>query len=219
MISLGVSSRTGETDVNSMLINALLATSALMGTGANAAVISGTGNPLTDPALANGTQITFDEVQTLPFTQQGVTFTSSGTAPIAIAGYFATEGSFGTTPVVTFTFDRPVTAVAFNMFYAVDAPWTFSIFSGNALRDSVLLTGIPAGEYIGFSGTGITSATLSRSDESGENILIDNLTFRGVPEPSTWAMMLLGLGAVGMAMRRKRAALPHVLPDVPVPLP
>ena len=192
--------------MKSMVMNALLATAAFMGTGANAAVISGTGNPLTDPALANGTQITFDEVQTLPFTQQGVTFTSSGTAPIAIAGYFATEGSFGTTPVVTFTFDQPVTAVAFNIYLgAVEAPWTFSIFSGNALRESVLLTGIPAGEYIGFTGPGITSATLSRSDQSGENILIDNLTFQAVPEPSTWAMMLLGFGAVGFAIRRKRA--------------
>ena len=28
----------------------------------------------------------------------------------------------------------------------------------------------------------------------------------GVPEPATWAMMILGLGAVGWAMRRRRAA-------------
>jgi len=26
----------------------------------------------------------------------------------------------------------------------------------------------------------------------------------GVPEPSTWAMMLLGFGGIGMAMRRSR---------------
>jgi len=25
-----------------------------------------------------------------------------------------------------------------------------------------------------------------------------------VPEPATWAMMLLGFGGIGMAMRRKR---------------
>jgi hypothetical protein len=28
--------------------------------------------------------------------------------------------------------------------------------------------------------------------------------FTPVPEPSTWAMMLLGFGAVGMAVRRNR---------------
>jgi hypothetical protein len=27
---------------------------------------------------------------------------------------------------------------------------------------------------------------------------------RGVPEPATWAMMLLGFGGIGMAMRRGR---------------
>ena len=27
----------------------------------------------------------------------------------------------------------------------------------------------------------------------------------GVPEPATWAMMLLGFGGIGMAMRRRRS--------------
>ena len=30
----------------------------------------------------------------------------------------------------------------------------------------------------------------------------------GVPEPGTWAMMLLGFGAIGVALRRRKAALP-----------
>jgi hypothetical protein len=29
----------------------------------------------------------------------------------------------------------------------------------------------------------------------------------GVPEPGSWAMILLGFGAIGMAMRRNRAPL------------
>ena len=32
--------------------------------------------------------------------------------------------------------------------------------------------------------------------------------FPAVPEPSTWAMMLLGFGAIGYAMRRRRSAAP-----------
>jgi hypothetical protein len=32
-----------------------------------------------------------------------------------------------------------------------------------------------------------------------------------VPEPSTWAMMLLGFGGMGMAMRRRRRANPRML--------
>ena len=31
-----------------------------------------------------------------------------------------------------------------------------------------------------------------------------NVAFTAVPEPATWAMMLLGFGAVGFAMRRRR---------------
>ena len=31
-----------------------------------------------------------------------------------------------------------------------------------------------------------------------------DISFAAVPEPSTWAMMLLGFGAVGFAMRRRR---------------
>jgi hypothetical protein len=34
----------------------------------------------------------------------------------------------------------------------------------------------------------------------------------GVPEPSTWAMMLLGFGAIGTSMRRKRK--PNTLPQL-----
>ncbi len=33
---------------------------------------------------------------------------------------------------------------------------------------------------------------------------IDNVSVSGVPEPATWAMMLIGFGMIGGAMRRKR---------------
>ena len=43
-------------------------------------------------------------------------------------------------------------------------------------------------------------------DNSGAGSLGGSITIRqaAVPEPSTWAMMLLGFGAVGFAMRRRR---------------
>jgi len=31
-----------------------------------------------------------------------------------------------------------------------------------------------------------------------------------VPEPATWAMMLLGFAAVGFGMRKRKASVPHV---------
>ena len=33
---------------------------------------------------------------------------------------------------------------------------------------------------------------------------VDNFAINGVPEPATWAMMLLGFGAIGFAMRRRK---------------
>ena len=35
-------------------------------------------------------------------------------------------------------------------------------------------------------------------------VLLQNTPVRGVPEPATWAMMLLGFGGIGFAMRRGR---------------
>jgi len=45
-------------------------------------------------------------------------------------------------------------------------------------------------------------------DNSGAGSLGGSITIRqanAVPEPATWAMMLIGFGAVGFAMRRRRA--------------
>ena len=43
-------------------------------------------------------------------------------------------------------------------------------------------------------------ASLSRTD--GSNLIIS--TDAPVPEPSTWAMMILGFGAAGSILRRQR---------------
>ncbi len=45
----------------------------------------------------------------------------------------------------------------------------------------------------------------------GENIQIDNIRLEGsvaaVPEPATWAMMIIGFGGIGATFRRRRQAL------------
>lgn len=41
-----------------------------------------------------------------------------------------------------------------------------------------------------------------------EGILLDAVSVTPVPEPATWAMMLLGFGAIGFAARRRRSLAP-----------
>lgn len=52
------------------------------------------------------------------------------------------------------------------------------------------------------------TATFSFLDLGNDNvgIVIDNLVLAAVPEPSTWAMLILGFGVIGAAARRRRAA-------------
>lgn len=42
---------------------------------------------------------------------------------------------------------------------------------------------------------------------TGDGAFAGTLVFGAIPEPGTWAMMLLGFGAVGLSVRRKRATL------------
>lgn len=46
---------------------------------------------------------------------------------------------------------------------------------------------------------------LSNSGVNGGDFVLTAETPSSVPEPATWAMMLLGFGAIGFTMRRKRA--------------
>ena len=75
-----------------------------------------------------------------------------------------------------------------------------------------------ADTFYGFSRNGgvqdIRGISISNSDSGGigfDNLLFDVPSFGGaVPEPSTWAMMLMGFGAMGAALRRRRNNLLQV---------
>jgi hypothetical protein len=99
---------------------------------------------------------------------------------------------------------------------------TFSVsLDGGPANDLQTLTIplTPAGVWYGlstsFNSGGATSATLSlinaNTELAGNDFALDDV-FLGtqssvVPEPATWAMMLVGFGGIGFQMRRKRAVL------------
>ena len=101
-------------------------------------------------------------------------------------------------------------------------------FSTNSTTDgeqwSIFGSNTP-GSYSGLAlltGTNESTATLpnfgtykyydfvSTSQSGGKNFLIKGFTLTAVPEPSTWAMMLLGFGLIGGAFRYRKRPV-HVI--------
>ena len=63
--------------------------------------------------------------------------------------------------------------------------------------------------YDQFRTTGYVadSASIARVSISGDGVVLDNLTYTNpVPEPETYALMLAGLGLLGLAARRRKNA-------------
>ena len=62
-------------------------------------------------------------------------------------------------------------------------------------------------EIFGLLGANLGAGTYTlhlEGTSTGQGAFGGNVAFTAVPEPATWAMMLLGFGAVGFAMRRRR---------------
>lgn len=72
-------------------------------------------------------------------------------------------------------------------------------------------------QYVQFSGTGghlISSATFNNVPTTDAFETANFAVTAAVPEPATWAMMLIGFGAVGATMRRRRRTASRLLSAV-----
>ena len=128
------------------------------------------------------------------------------------------QNLFGTTSgSMEFLFTNAISGLTFDLINGTPSPVNFlvSIFDMN----SVLITSqiVSAGSYggtgnvqnVSFANSGIGRTLISGSP----NFAVDTIIFSqsAVPEPATWAMMLLGFGAVGTALRRSRRRKPRLL--------
>nr|MEA2798274.1 hypothetical protein [Phenylobacterium sp.] len=93
---------------------------------------------------------------------------------------------------------------------------TLNAFDGASLVDTqtVVLGAINTWSTLSVSGSHITSLTWSATGSAFHPYAVDNFVFAqggvtpgGVPEPSTWALALIGFGGVGAALRRRRSSL------------
>lgn len=144
-------------------------------------------------------------------------------------GNFANEPSAST--VLYFTSGSASTmnvaagfTTGFSFFYSSANAASVSVYSGlngtGALLASLSLmsqnnldcAGDPTGAYCNWTPIGVTFAGIAQSVAFGGSanfVAFDNITLGAatpgggvVPEPATWAMMLLGFGAIGYRIRR-----------------
>lgn len=196
----------------------------LQTTPAGAAALFAPADVLTFDAVAPGTYNSL--------TQGILTFTADGGAGsfFVDGSYIGNYNNFGVNSVhncycntsfgeLDFAFSTPVAGFGF-FWGASNDQWTLTAYDAS---NNVVATALPnvtaesnAGDFIGLTGAGIVRATLI--GPSSDYIFVDNVTFGtvlsptgvtesgggGVPEPATWAMMLVGFGGMGAVLRRSR---------------
>jgi len=153
-----------------------------------------------------GTGVVFDPVT------GGVPNSSAGTPFTPQGGSDVTTGLTGTPTIVdgsTFFqifFNSFNVGETFSFVLDVDAGASATVL-GNQLIGATIFADFSNG----LRGTGQLVAVTGNPDASQFVITTLTSTPSGVPEPGTWAMMLLGFGGIGFAVRRDRRSKRELL--------
>ena len=122
----------------------------------------------------------------------------------------STEGGYFSPTVagLTMTFAAPVSAV--EVFFSDTAPLGTYVISAlganNQLLESFVLGGTSIARYVGFQygSDQISTFMVGPSSAIGDAFAIDDLRVQTVvPEPSSWALMAMGVAALAAKRRRR----------------
>lgn len=118
-------------------------------------------------------------------------------------------GNFAFTPALTYATNLTGTAKT-NFYNGVKAQFGANMFSSNTTTNGTSSRTFNDGVNPNVSNVWIIGSSVINADKRIDSFKLKSISWtvpvRGVPEPSTWAMLILGMGAVGGAMRRRTQA-------------
>lgn len=109
--------------------------------------------------------------------------------PLALDARISTQFVGGTIPPCT----EPD---CMGLAYAYFGPLTTAFSATSPLSDVSDFQGAGSNDFLLYDASGFDSNYISVT-------ISETITLAGTPEPSTWAMMLVGLGVVGASLRRR----------------
>lgn len=154
-----------------------------------------------------------------PGTPLSVTFQSPSTLTTNGSGHAVVTGPFDMLDIF-FTNGELFNAIEFNITGSgrTGTPGTVSYFLSDGTSGSFTFTAAATGQnkYRIYGSAGELFSRISFDATTGVYASIRQVDFGGVtagvvPEPATWAMMILGFGAVGFTLRASRRRLPVAL--------
>lgn len=158
------------------------------------------------PATASAAVITVDtSVPAGSFGNNNVT--CAGAVPCA----FTDTGSF-VTPTGYNRVSLSITSVASDAATNIDFSPTQVLFNGVAfaITNGTVDTGQLLSQALIAGATNNLSITGTSGGNASYSGTLSFSNVAAVPEPGTWALMLVGFGAVGFSMRRRRSATAHL---------